>query len=95
MLAFFNIVVYNNNYEGEKNYLIDQTKKTGKMLDYALLFGPKNDKTFVGFQIKCYFQETNSIDKKFTDKVLIKKNCQQILFKSMILFNCKRSGIIF
>ena len=84
-----NIVVYNNNYEGEKNYLIDQTKKTGKMLDYALLFGPKNDKTFVGFQIKCYFQETNSIDKKFTDKVLIKKNCQQILFKSMILFNCK------
>jgi len=84
-----NIVIYNNSFEGEKNYLIDQIKKTGKMLEYALLFGPKNDKTFVGFQMKCYFQETNNIDKKFIDKVLIKKNCQQILFKSMILFNCK------
>ena len=76
-------------YNGNKNYLIDQRKKKGRMLDYAFLYGDKKNKIFIGFQIKCYFKSTKSIDNKFITKNMIKKECQQILFQSMLTFDCK------
>ena len=78
-----------HNFNGDKNYFIDQSKKQGRILDYALLYGNKLNKIFVGFQIKCYFNSTKSIDKKFINKIEIAKRCQQILFNSMTMFNCK------
>ena len=39
--------------------------------------------------MKCYFQSTKSINSKFRNKQKIKKACQEILFKSMALFDCK------
>ena len=39
-------------YNGNRNYLIDQKKKKGRMLDYAFLYGDKKNKIFIGFQIK-------------------------------------------
>jgi hypothetical protein len=76
-------------YNGNKNYFIDQKKKTGKMLDYALLFGLQKEKIFVGFQFKCYFNKTKTIKDKFINKTKIKNECQKILFNSMTLFDCK------
>ena len=78
-----------NEFNGNKNYFIDQKKKKGRLLDYAILFGDKMDKCFIGFQIKCYFNQTNTINNKFINKTKIKDKCQKILFNSMILFNCK------
>ena len=57
-------------YNGNKNYFIDQKKKTGKMLDYALLFGLQKEKIFVGFQFKCYFNKTK-IRKIFLVRIFI------------------------
>ena len=79
----------NETFDGDKNYLIGQKKRTGRLLDYALLYGEKNNKIFVGFQIKCYFEATTYIDPKFINKEIIKQKCRHILFKSMITFNCK------
>jgi len=76
-------------YDGNLNYYIDQKKKSGRMLDYALLFGSKTEKTFVGFQIKCYFSKTETINDKFINKTKIKDACQNILLNSMTLFDCK------
>ena len=76
-------------YDGNKNYFIDQIKKTGRMLDYALLFGLRKEKIFLGFQIKCYFNKTKTIKDKFINKTKIKKASQKILFNSMTLFDCK------
>ena len=76
-------------YIGTENYFIDQSKKKGRLLDYAILYGEKNKKIFIGFQMKCYFQSTKSIKPKFRNKQKIKKACQEILFKSMALFDCK------
>ena len=83
------INIPNETFDGDKNYLIGQKKRTGRLLDYALLYGEKNNKIFVGFQIKCYFEATTYIDPKFINKEIIKQKCRHILFKSMITFNCK------
>ena len=77
-----------NNFTGNEALLLDQIKKTGKTLDYALLYGKKNEKVLIGFQIKCYFN--NSILAEQTiDKSTIRENCSKMLVNSMILFNCK------
>ena len=34
----------------------------------------QNDKTFIGFQMKCYFEETNNLKKREYDKDIIKNN---------------------
>ena len=58
-------------------------------MDYAYLYGKEeNNKIFIGFKMKCYFE--NSILKdKFIDKTIIKDKCKKILVNSMKLFNCK------
>ena len=77
------------NYNGDKTYFLDQRKRTGKTLDCGLLYGEKNDKTFIGFQCKCYFDETKSLPKKAKDKDIIKENIKDILINSLYLLNCK------
>ena len=61
------------NYDGNKTYFLEQRKRNGRTLNCGLLFGEKNKKTFYGFQIKCYFEETTIISKKATDKNKIKE----------------------
>ena len=77
------------NYDGNKTYFLDQRKRTGKILDCGLLYGEKNDKTFIGFQCKCYFDETKSLPEKAKDKDIIKENIKNILINSLYLLNCK------
>ena len=77
------------NYDGNKTYFLEQRKRTGRTLDCGLLYGKEKEKIFIGFQIKCYFEETSSISDKATDKDIIKDNIKEILINSMLLLNCK------
>lgn len=74
-------------YSGNENFYIIQENPNGKLLDYAILYGEKNEKIFLGFQMKCYSSETN-IDNEFIDKGYIKKTLSPILLNSIHLFNC-------
>ena len=67
---------------------LDQFNKRGKTLDFAYLYGKKTEKTFIGFQMKCYFDKSDLSDDA-VNKCKIRKNCQKILINSMKLFNCK------
>ena len=76
-------------YDGKNTYFLEQKKRTGKTLDCALLYGEEKKKTFIGFQIKCYFSETTNIPQKAKDKISIKSSIKEILINSMYLLNCK------
>ena len=78
-----------NNYNGNETFLIRQKLKKGRVIDCAYLTGEQKDKTFVGFQMKCYFKETNNLQKRAYDKDIIKNNLRQLLINSMYLLNCK------
>ena len=74
-------------FRGEENIFIDQQNKHGKMVDYACLIGPKDKKIFIGFQMKCY--SNNSIlESKFLSKADIRENLQKILLNCKDLFKC-------
>ena len=75
-------------YTGDEIIFIDQYNKYGKMVDYAMLFGKRKDKTFIAFQMKCYSEET-LLDTQFLSKNSIKKSIQAILLNCQDLFNCE------
>ena len=75
-------------FTGNEIIFIDQKNKYGKMVDYGMLFGKKNEKTFVAFQMKCYSGET-LLNNKFLTKTGIKHSIQAILLNCQELFNCE------
>ena len=77
-----------NDFNGDLPIFLDQISKYGKALDFAYLYGKKDNKKFIGFQMKCYFQNS-SLDDKFCKKYEIKKSCQKMLVNSMKILNCK------
>ena len=77
-----------SNFNGDESLFLDQYSKWGKALDFAYMYGPKDKKTFVGFQMKCYFEDSN-LNNNAVDKCWIRYNCKKILVNSMKLFNCK------
>ena len=77
-----------NNFTGNESLFLDQSSKWGKALDFAYLYGKRNNKYFIGFQMKCYF-ENSQLSNNAIDKCWIRNNCQKILVNSMKLFNCK------
>ena len=78
----------NPDFTGKESILIDQISNYGKTLDYALLYGMKNKKIFIGFKMKCY-SGNSLLNKDVLDKSKIKDNCKKMLVNSMKLFNCK------
>ena len=46
-------------YNGNETFLIKQGNKNGELFDYAILYGNKNQKTFIGFQMKCFGLSTS------------------------------------
>ena len=77
-----------SNYDGDESFFLDQFPKWGKALDFAYLYGKKDKKIFMGFQMKCYF-ENSVLNDNAIDKIYIKNSCRKILVNSMKLFNCK------
>ena len=75
-------------FNGDESIFLDQFSKWGKALDFAYIYGKKNEKIFVGFQMKCFF-ENSDLNNNAIDKCWIRKSCQKILVNSMKLFNCK------
>ena len=74
-------------FTGKENIFIDQQNQRGKMVDYACLIGPKDKKIFIGFQMKCY--SNNSIlESKFLSKADIRENLQKMLLNCKDLFKC-------
>ena len=80
--------IKNYRFNGDDPFLLDQINKKGKTLDYAYLSGTSNNKTFFGFKMKCYF-ENSILNNNAIDKTIIKEKCKKILVNSMKLFNCK------
>ena len=74
-------------YIGDETFYITQSNPNGELLDYAVLYGKKNEKIFLGFQIKCYSPNTDN-DSKFIERDSIKKILSPILLNSIKLFNC-------
>ena len=52
--------------------IIADAMKQGKTLDCGLLFGDEKNKTFVGFQIKCFFDTITVLNESVRDKDMIK-----------------------
>ena len=77
-----------NKFKGDENIFLTQSKFNGECIDYAILFGEKNDKTFVSFQMKCYGNNTNIPDDAI-DKMYVKNKIKNILVNSIFLFNCE------
>jgi len=74
-------------FTGNENIIIDQTNSNGKLVDYAFLYGEKNNKKFITFQMKCYSSNSNLKD-IFINKFDIKERLSPMLINSMKLFNC-------
>lgn len=74
-------------YNGNENIFIDQLNSNGKIVDYAFLFGEKDNKKLVTFQMKCYSTLT-TLDNIFEDKTKIKEKISPMLINSIKLFNC-------
>lgn len=68
---------------------VNQTNKNGKTLDFAFLSGEKDEKNFIGFQVKIYSKETKLTDdvKKKLNKKIIKENLKNVLTQSTTLYN--------
>ena len=75
-------------YNGNENLLIDQTNPSGQIVDYAFLFGNKDDKKLILFQMKYYSSNTN-LEDIFLNKTNIKYGLSALLINSIKLFNCK------
>ena len=75
-------------FSGDENIFLDQKKENGECIDYAILYGDRNNKIFLAFQMKCYGSNT-TLKEKVIDKNHIKDKLKNILLNSMILFNCK------
>ena len=74
-------------YNGNETFCITQTNSNGEILDYAVLYGKKNEKIFLGFQIECYSPDT-FINPNILERDSIKKILSPILLNSIKLFNC-------
>ena len=75
-------------FKGDENFYLTQSKENGECIDFAILFGEKDDKTFVSFQMKCYGSNTK-VEEKTKNKIYIKEKLKNILVNSMALFNCQ------
>ena len=64
---------------------MEQRKDKDGALDYGLLFGNENDKTFFGLKTGCYFETIKDLKEKERDKDVIKN--YSILSDNYIFIN--------
>lgn len=84
----YNIIEYSEEFKNG-GILINQKNRNGEVLDQAVLLGKKENKIFIGLQIKFYSEKTK-IDKdeqKKFEKHVIKNKLQNILSNSKIDFD--------
>ena len=72
----------------KKSILLNQEDVNYKTLDQAFIFGEKDNKKFLGLQMKCLSNKVNhSTLLKSINKENIKQNCQNILLRCKLDFN--------
>ena len=64
-------------FNGNENIFLDQQKENGECLDYAILFGKRDNKILVTFQMKC-FGRKSQININALSKTYIKENMKNI-----------------
>ena len=69
--------------------LIDQSNQNGKILDFGFLYGEKNSKIFLGFQMKMYSKniKLNEEKRKKLNKEKIKNSLNNLLVQTLIKYN--------
>ena len=82
------IYEYNESFNNG-SIIINQINKIGKTLDFAFLYGEKDSKIFIGFQMKCYEKDIKISDdkKKKLNKEKIKDSLRLLLAQSLIKYN--------
>ena len=74
-------------FKGDENIFLTQSKENGECVNYAILFGEPDNKSFVIFQMMCYGNNAK-IPKEDMDKIHIKNKLKNILVNSIAMFNC-------
>ena len=78
----------NSRFNGDENFLIEQGNKKGDLFDYAILYGKRNEKIFIGFQMINY-PVNEILYKILLNRHLYKRLLSPILINSINLLNCK------
>ena len=83
---------YNSNinipkYTGNENFLLKQENKKGIIFDFAILYGKRNEKKFIGFQLINYPVD-DKLYSLLCHRHLYKSFLSRILINSINLFNC-------
>ena len=80
-------IILGNKTIGNMSIFINQKNQRGRKLDLAYVYGPKENKTFIGFQMKAY-DEGSSHDCKFdSTKNNLKKALQPMIININYLMN--------
>ena len=77
----------NSKYTGDENFMIKQGNNKGFLFDSAILYGKREHKIFVGFQIISY-PINEILYEKLLDRHLFKSTLSYILIHSIKTFNC-------
>ena len=82
------IYEYNDSFNNG-SIIVNQTKKGGKTLDFAFLYGEQDSKIFIGFQMKCYEKDIKISDDKKNklNKQKIKDSLRLLLAQTLIVYN--------
>ena len=75
-------------FNGDDNFMIEQANKKGDLFDFAILYGKRNEKIFLGFQI-IYFPVNEILYGKLLKRYLYRRILSPILINSIKLLNCK------
>ena len=79
--------IFGNNKIGEMSIFIEQKKQSGKKLDFAYVYGPKENKTFIGFQMKAYDEESSHDCKFDSTKDNLKKELEPMIINIKYLMD--------
>ena len=91
-LQYLNNIKIDYNILGNKNIgdmsiFINQKNKRGKLLDLAYVYGKKEEKVFIGFQMKAYDEESSYSSKFNPTKDSIKKALQPMIINIKYLMD--------
>ena len=79
--------IYGNKNIGTLSIFINQKNQRGKTLDLAYVYGPKENKTFIGFQMKAYDEESSHDCKFDSTKSNLKKVLQPMIINIKYLMD--------
>jgi len=77
-----------SNFNGDEIFMIEQGNKKGDLFDFAILYGKRNEKIFLGFQM-IYYPVNENLYGKLLKRYLYRRILSPILINSIKLLNCR------